>query len=115
MATVKMVFHRNCLNEPLSSSSGASRRTMGQLPSSRSSSIGVTVEVVTEGIIDSKVMVRLSLDFDHSGTAGFAISLVKLVENRQKLKERLPELKNWKIAAVIVVIEQLLTQQVLRD
>ena len=111
MATVKMVFHRNCLNVILLRSKKKNHGTAAVLKEI----LGVTVEVVTEGIIDSKVMVRLSLDFDHSGTAGFAISLVKLVENRQKLEERLPELKNWKIAAVIVVIEQLLTQQLLKD
>ena len=55
---------------------------------------GVTIEEVIDGIIDNRVLVRLRLDFDHPRAAGFAISLVKFVENRQTLEKRLPELKN---------------------
>ena len=54
----------------------------------------MTVEVVADGIVDSRVMVRLGLYFDHSRNLGFAVPLVKFTENGQKLEERLPELEN---------------------
>ena len=90
MATVKMVFHRNCLNVILLRSKKKNHGTAAVLKEI----LGVTVEVVADGIVDSRVMVRLGLDFDHSRNLGFAVPLVKFTENGQKLEERLPELEN---------------------